>query len=75
MMVAIVIAIVIVMTILTLIRLTSHRLKRYTTTNEQYRINKIFSSTLGRVYQELSEKPKTGAVPEKGQCEQSWKVI
>ena len=48
----------------------THRLRRYKAKDEQYRINKIFTSTPGIVYHELHEQAKTGVVPEKRQCEQ-----
>ena len=53
----------------------AHKSKQYKTRNEQYCINKIFSSTPGRAYREPTEKQRTGAVPEKWQCEQCWKEI
>ena len=33
----------------------------------------MFSSTLGITYQEQAEKQSTGAVPDNGKCNQSWK--
>ena len=48
----------------------AHSLTRYKASNEEYRINKIFSSTSGRVYNELTEKPRTAAVSDNGQL---WK--
>ena len=53
----------------------AHKLRRNNAINEQYGINRTFSSTPGRVCQELAEKARTGAVPDKGQCEEIWKEI